>query len=323
MDDQIKSSVLGFVGKGPLTLAGITSRVSGNYAVLHQDLLGRGIDVREFNFERDPRTNYDNSTPLPVDRKLLIVDSDLGSDDYFLIAKRLARANAFDFRYLTETPTRLYSADDLFLQAYQNGAEITPQDLGKDVQQFVDKFRDKVGGSDLRVAATEETRRFGLGIALAINSQRRDVYVGSPDQNCFVVYLDKRGNTRIRRGDKKRKILLIEDTRDSAKVLTDMIRGQNDLYVVELFTDAERGIAKLKSEKPDLVVTDVMMPKVNGLEIAEEATGLKIPVILLTAYPDRFASREAQRLGVRYFFEKPLKTEKLIDAIEDLTWAVA
>ena len=32
---------------------------------------------------------------------------------------------------------------------------------------------------------------------------------------------------------------------------------------------AERGIAKLKSEKPDLVVTDVMMPKVNGLEIAK------------------------------------------------------
>ncbi len=322
MDESIRSQVLDFVGKNPVTLANIAFRISGDYPVLHKSLLDRGLDVREFSFERDPQTNYDSSTPALAGRKLLVADTDLGSDDYFFIAKRLARTGSFDFRYLTQNPQRVHTPEDLFLEAYSQGMEMKPQDLGADVQRFVQKYREVVG-SGFKVAGSAETRRLALGIALAINDQRRDVYTDSPGKDCLVVYLDKRKNPRIRRGDRKRKILLVEDTRDSAKVLTDMIRGHNDLYEIEVFTDAEKGLERLKKERPDVVITDVMMPHVNGLEIAEEAGQLKTPVILMTAYPDRYASREAQRLGIRYFFEKPISTEKLMDAIEDLTWAVA
>lgn len=80
------------------------------------------------------------------------------------------------------------------------------------------------------------------------------------------------------------KILLVEDD----KLMTRMYKGkfEDDGYNVEIATNGEMGLTKTLEFKPDLILLDIMMPKMNGLEVLkklkEKEETKKIPVILLT-----------------------------------------
>ena len=80
------------------------------------------------------------------------------------------------------------------------------------------------------------------------------------------------------------KILLVDD--DQLLVRMFQKKLQNDGYDVETADDGEDGLAKIVLSKPDLIVSDIMMPKMNGLEMMKKLKESKetdhIPVILLT-----------------------------------------
>lgn len=80
------------------------------------------------------------------------------------------------------------------------------------------------------------------------------------------------------------KILLVED--DPLMIRMYQRKLLNDNYEVGVAVDGEEGLAKIRSFRPDLVLLDIMMPKINGLQVLErmksDPTTSQIPVIILT-----------------------------------------
>ncbi len=122
------------------------------------------------------------------------------------------------------------------------------------------------------------------------------------------------------------KVLIIDDDRDFQDI-TRLVLEKNDFQVLSAYTP-EEGIEKVRVEKPDLVILDVIMSKdYEGFEVArsirEDLKMRKLPIILLTAVHEvkkvdyRFAPDE-QWLPVDFFFDKPVEPQVLVDKIKEL-----
>jgi DNA-binding response OmpR family regulator len=122
------------------------------------------------------------------------------------------------------------------------------------------------------------------------------------------------------------KILVIDDDPDF-QVATQMVLEKNEFQVVTAY-NADEGIQKVQSEKPDLIILDVVMPQdYEGFDVArkvrEDLKMRELPIILLSAVhtikkvPYRFAPHE-QWLPVDYFFDKPVESQVLVGKIKEL-----
>ncbi len=113
-----------------------------------------------------------------------------------------------------------------------------------------------------------------------------------------------------------KKILVVDDE----KIVCDMAKKilENEGYAVETFTDSQLALAKIKDEKFDLVVTDLKMENVSGMDILKEVNRLypKTKVIMLTAYATLDATIEAIRERIYDFFPKPVKIEELKKSVQ-------
>ena len=121
------------------------------------------------------------------------------------------------------------------------------------------------------------------------------------------------------------KILIIDDDADFQKVIR-FVLEENGFEVASAY-GPEEGLQKVQSEKPDLIILDVLMPSnFEGFDVArkirEELNLKKLPIILLTAVhlekkvPYRFAPHE-EWLPVDYFYDKPIQPEVLVDKIKE------
>lgn len=122
------------------------------------------------------------------------------------------------------------------------------------------------------------------------------------------------------------KVLVIDDDPDFLDATRIMLeKGQ---FEVEVASNADEGLAKVKSTSPDLVVLDVMMPNdYEGFEVArairEELKLTKLPLVILSAIherkqvPYRFAA-DATYLPVDVFLDKPVDTARLVDTVKEL-----
>ena len=103
-----------------------------------------------------------------------------------------------------------------------------------------------------------------------------------------------------------RSILLVEDTYEERKALSDALRDWG--FRVTTAGDGIKALAKLKAGRYDLVITDLKMPKLDGIglltKIKEEQD--PIPVILVSAYGAVESAVEAMKLGAYDFIVKPL-----------------
>jgi len=117
---------------------------------------------------------------------------------------------------------------------------------------------------------------------------------------------------------KKLKVLLVEDEEKLASLLKNAIG--DSFYSFSVANDGEEGLKKFLQIKPDIVITDIMMPKMTGLEMAEAIRKIdsKVPIIILSAYsePDKFLN--AIDIGVVKYFIKPFDPDELLDYIESI-----
>jgi DNA-binding NtrC family response regulator len=101
------------------------------------------------------------------------------------------------------------------------------------------------------------------------------------------------------------RILIVDDEPPVREVLTVFLENRGyDAHAVE---DGESALAWLESNRPDMVLLDVRMPGMNGLEVLREATRLHpdLPVIMISGYADEDIAREALNQGAYDFFLKP------------------
>jgi two-component system alkaline phosphatase synthesis response regulator PhoP len=111
------------------------------------------------------------------------------------------------------------------------------------------------------------------------------------------------------------KILVVDDEADVRNVVT-AILNQAGYDVVEAEYGLD-GYSKAQSEKPDLVLLDLMMPVVDGFEVLgklkQNPSTRSIPVIILTAKIDVASERECMRLGAVDYIKKPCGPRELQD----------
>ena len=109
------------------------------------------------------------------------------------------------------------------------------------------------------------------------------------------------------------RILVIDDELDMLMLLR-MIIEDNTGYAVETTNNPSEGLKMLTEEKYDLVITDLKMPGMDGLEVFEEVREMipDIPVIIITAYGSPEAADEALKKGVSDFITKPFRKESMI-----------
>jgi DNA-binding response OmpR family regulator len=118
---------------------------------------------------------------------------------------------------------------------------------------------------------------------------------------------------------RKKTILVVEDNEDIRFYLKDNLKG---LYKVEEATNGKEGWEKVKQLYPDLVVSDIMMPLMDGVQLARkiktEMQTAHIPVIKLTAMGSEEIKLEGLKAGVNDYITKPFTFEILASRIRNL-----
>lgn len=115
------------------------------------------------------------------------------------------------------------------------------------------------------------------------------------------------------------KILLVDDEPFALRTLHEMIDGAKKSWeIVAAVEDGEEAIAILQKLEVDLVISDIRMPAVDGLELCKYIEGnlSNIKVILLTGYKDFGYAQQALRYGVVDYLLKPSSFESLFESIE-------
>jgi len=110
-------------------------------------------------------------------------------------------------------------------------------------------------------------------------------------------------------------ILYVEDEDDIREMLKDVTMDEFKRFITA--KDGIEGLQKFKENGFDIVITDIEMPKMDGLSLAEEIKKIskQIPVILLTAYSEKERLFKAIDVGVVKYLVKPFTPDKLLDVI--------
>jgi DNA-binding response OmpR family regulator len=113
------------------------------------------------------------------------------------------------------------------------------------------------------------------------------------------------------------RILVVDDNPDSVTIMRSILETQH--YEVLVATSGNEALECLKKEKVDLVLLDVMMPEMSGLEvlerIKEEAATGRLPVILVTAKTHDEDVLSGYQYGADYYITKPFTAKQLLYGI--------
>lgn len=114
------------------------------------------------------------------------------------------------------------------------------------------------------------------------------------------------------------KILFVEDEEDLTLIVADTLRGQG--YDVVTAADGIEGLEKFKTEAADIVVADVMMPKMDGFTMAKEIRKISptVPLLFLTAKSTIDDVEEGFEIGANDYLKKPFELRELIVRIKSL-----
>lgn len=113
------------------------------------------------------------------------------------------------------------------------------------------------------------------------------------------------------------KILLVDDEEDFAVTLAERLRLRG--LKVETAFDGEQALEMIDKDFPQLVVLDVMMPGLGGMEVLQRVRTdyPDLPVVLLTGHGSTRDGIEGMRLGAFDYLMKPIKIEELVKKIEE------
>ncbi|WP_350292383.1 sigma-54 dependent transcriptional regulator [uncultured Croceitalea sp.] len=115
------------------------------------------------------------------------------------------------------------------------------------------------------------------------------------------------------------KILVIEDEAAIRRVLVKILSEESDTYNVSEAEDGLRGIETIKKEDFDLVLCDIKMPKMDGVEVLEAARKIKpeIPFIMISGHGDLDTAVNTMRLGAFDYISKPPDLNRLLTTVRN------
>lgn len=113
------------------------------------------------------------------------------------------------------------------------------------------------------------------------------------------------------------KVLIIDDDEWNRQIMRETLKKEG--YILFEAVDGESGVAMVRRENPDVVITDYLMPGINGLEVMLEVRKIKnnLPVILLTGFGDVGLTIKSIQMGAFDYLEKPVKSSHLKTVVRD------
>jgi len=115
------------------------------------------------------------------------------------------------------------------------------------------------------------------------------------------------------------KILIIEDEEAIRRVLLKILSEENSNYIVSEAGDGLSGIEMIKKEDFDLVLCDIKMPKMDGVEVLEATKQLKpeIPIVMISGHGDLETAVSTMRLGAFDYISKPPDLNRLLNTVRN------
>ncbi|WP_374400350.1 sigma-54-dependent transcriptional regulator [Flavobacterium sp.] len=115
------------------------------------------------------------------------------------------------------------------------------------------------------------------------------------------------------------KILVIEDEAAIRRVLVKILSEENDSYKVEEAEDGLQGVEKVKNEDYDLILCDIKMPKMDGVEVLEAVKKIKpeIPMVMISGHGDLETAINTMRLGAFDYISKPPDLNRLLNTVRN------
>ncbi|MBD3582516.1 sigma-54-dependent transcriptional regulator [Flavobacterium selenitireducens] len=115
------------------------------------------------------------------------------------------------------------------------------------------------------------------------------------------------------------RILLIEDEAAIRRVLGKILSEENDTYKVEEAEDGVQGLEKIKANDYDLVLCDIKMPKMDGVELLEAVKKIKpeIPMVMISGHGDMETAIHAMKLGAFDYISKPPDLNRLLNTVRN------
>lgn len=116
-----------------------------------------------------------------------------------------------------------------------------------------------------------------------------------------------------------KKILIVEDDEELIEAMKD--RFEQEGFVVITAVNGEEGVKTAKAKHPDLILLDVMMPKLNGMEalaqLRQDSWGKDVPVFVLTALDAEDKRREAAQMGADYIVKSATKLKGVVEKVKE------
>src|SRR3989338_8737013 len=123
--------------------------------------------------------------------------------------------------------------------------------------------------------------------------------------------------------NEKFRVLVVDDEDSIREFLEIMLKREG--YAVEVAASAQAAIEKLNQQPVDIVVTDIAMPEMNGIELLGRIKQLRVDmaVIVMTAHGSTNSAVEAMKLGASDYLTKPFQIEEMKIAIQSALKSVA
>jgi CheY-like chemotaxis protein len=116
------------------------------------------------------------------------------------------------------------------------------------------------------------------------------------------------------------RILIVDDNQQNCELLEAYLTGLD--CVIEMAEDGRRALEKVQSFQPDLILLDVMMPKLSGFEVCkmvkEDPRTRKIMVLMVTALNELGDIERAVEAGTNDFLSKPVNKLELLKRVENM-----
>ena len=117
-----------------------------------------------------------------------------------------------------------------------------------------------------------------------------------------------------------KKILVIDDERDFINILTMRLKAAG--YEIVSALDGRDGLEKARKTNPDLIILDIMMPKMDGYEVCRllkfDEKYKAIPIIMLTAKTQDVDKAMGATVGVDDYMTKPFESDELIKKVKSI-----
>ena len=115
------------------------------------------------------------------------------------------------------------------------------------------------------------------------------------------------------------RILIIEDEAAIRRVLTKILSEESETYSVEDVEDGIQGLERIKNNDYDLVLCDIKMPKMDGVELLEAVKKIKpeIPMVMISGHGDMETAIQTMRLGAFDYISKPPDLNRLLNTVRN------